>query len=180
MRINFTILAYFSGCVLAAPITLETRDTAVVVRAISNAQIALTKLATTVQIYTGKPNQNAKDQQIQIDEDSQAVTDVLSQGASQMKRGPMVTFAESTRVVGQINSLIMQLEKTVNAWVQAKSLIVSAGGRKPIWETLKRQQAAAVDFAQALIAKMPASTLAGAMYSSIVQAAYEKGIKAFS
>jgi hypothetical protein len=180
MRLNLFVFISLSSYAFAAPVRLSPRDTSVVDRAISNAQISLTKLATTVQFYARRPNDNSNAQQIQIDEDTQAATDSLLRGADQMKRGPMVTFAESTRVVAEINSLVLQLERTVNSWILARGIIVSAGGQRPVWESLRRQQSAGVEFAKALIAKMPASSLAGAMYTTIVQAAYDKGIKAFS
>lgn len=179
MRLSFALLACLS-CALAAPITLAPRDTSVIYRAMSDVQIALKRLSTTVAIYNRNPKQDANAQQIQIDADSQAATDALSAGANSMRKIPVIAFSETSRVVSEVNSVILQLQQSVNAWVSAKQLIISAGGKRPIWEALKRQQTAAVDFATVLISRMPASALAGSMYLSIVQSAYQKGLQAFS
>ncbi|KAF2434044.1 hypothetical protein EJ08DRAFT_21822 [Tothia fuscella] len=179
MRLNFALLACLP-CALAAPIILGPQDTSVIDRAMSDVQIALKRLATTVAIYNRNPQNNANAQQIQIDTDSQAATDALSAGANSMRRIPMISFSEAPRVVSEVNSVIAQLQQSVNAWVSAKQLIISAGGKRSIWEALKRQQVAAVDFATVLISRMPNSGLPGAMYLSIVQSAYQKGLQAFS
>lgn len=159
MRLTLPLLACLASMSLAAPIAtsndLVPRDTIIIDRAITRIETALANLQKTVDAYYFAPMKNPAIQQRLINDDSQDAVTAMTQGAQSISQGPPANELEKARVSVNAKRLLDQIRKTSEAWVRAKTLIVSNGGRGAIAEVVKRQANAANQFATALVAKMP-------------------------
>jgi hypothetical protein len=186
MRLILPLLACLTSSIFAAPIAtpndLATRDSIIIDRAISRSQVALTNLAKTIDGYIRSPNSNTAIQQRLISDDSQGATDTLNQGASSIQSGPPASNIEYPRILIAAKELLDQMKKTSDAWVKAKSLIVSSGGRGPIGESVRKQANAANSFAAALSSKMPGGQADGLAnwYARSVNEAVSKMVFAYN
>jgi hypothetical protein len=181
MRLIVPLLAFCSASALAAPTSLFPRDAVTIERAVQDATIALQRLETTITQYTRRPRENASAQQRQVDDDSAATVEAFTRGASRMKNVPPLTFNEVRTVLPKVNSLVFQIQSTVgNTYVGARSVIVYAGGQRPVIDSLMRQQSAGTEFARTLISKMPSGDAAGTLLQMAIRNEYDKAVRRLS
>jgi hypothetical protein len=178
MRLILPLLAYLSTGALASPINLSSQDTVIIERAVQDATVALQRLDTTISQYTRRPRDNPGAQQRQVDEDSAATIEAFSRGASRMKSVPQLTHNEGRFILPKVNALVFQIQSTIGGtMVGARSIIVYAGGQRPVVDSLMKQQSAAAEFAKTLISKMPTGDAAGGLLQLTTRNEYDKAIR---
>jgi hypothetical protein len=173
MRFIIPLLVALSSSVFAAPL-----DTLTMERAVTDATLALERLDATVQLYIHNPKKDTTGQQKQHDSDSSAVTNSFSKGAAKVRNGPTANAKETKGLNSKLNTLINQVEKTIgNTYVNARSVIVAAGGQRPVTEALKNQERAAVDFGRAVASKLPSGDAIGKRLEKTFSTEYDKAIR---
>jgi hypothetical protein len=173
MRFIIAFLVALSSCVLAAPM-----DTLTMERAVTDATLALQRLDATIQLYTHNSKKDTTGQQKQHDSDSSALTDTFHKGAAKVRSGPTASAKGTKELDSKLNAFISQVEKTIGGtYVNARSVIVAAGGQKPVSDALKNQERAAVDFGKAVVSKLPSGDSVGKRLEKSITSEYDKAIR---
>jgi hypothetical protein len=192
--VNFTLLALSCNTILAAPIdasvknvaaaetTGAAQDTSTLQRAIKDVVDSTADLVVSLQSLDRivKLGGNPGPYQNEIVSFSEDLITNLKDGAAQVKAMPALYTFESMGMLSTVQSLVDHVQKTVNAWIAAKSSIVKTGGKDAALDILQRQSVASDEFAAAIVSKMPFAAVPTAMrYSTKSKSSIQQAIQAF-
>jgi len=152
---------FFATSLLAAPIDKRdvdnTNDVTVITRAMKNAVNSLNALKSALDTVSRIPQGYDLTQYEQsIERSSQDVTNTLNGGAREVRLGPSANYLEAAGLMGKVTDMQSGSSATSKSWISAKNVIVrTQGGREAALRILNDHQAAAGNFADALVNRMP-------------------------
>jgi hypothetical protein len=180
MRLTILSFLLLSYIVLAIPVTIAVQETAVIEKWVKNVSNSLKQLSNAIQALDPDLAGDIAKQETDIENRSLDVINSLRDGASEIKRRPMVITIEITRLVDIVESITAQTQTTMNIWANAKPIIVQAGGREPVLRILTLALKATDDFTDAIVSRLPLTGIVmGRLYAQRSKAVIEQTIANF-
>ncbi|GES59018.1 cell wall galactomannoprotein Mp2/allergen F17-like [Aspergillus terreus] len=182
MRVKSTLLAGFLALTttLATPTRLTVtpslveRDSAAIVSKVAQINDQVLSLGSDIAAYTGGDTSA-------IEATSTQLVALINEGTQITLAGEALTGLEAIDLVNPILALTSNVDTTISALIDKKSLVVAAGSGPSVYAQLTAQLAAANGFAQALSSKVPAELEEVANeLSAGIAASIQKGIDAYA
>jgi hypothetical protein len=156
MQFNLFLVLGLAASAIAAPVQLETRDTAVIdasVRRISN---ALTRLDSAFK--SRRPGGDVREAEKSTDNFlvlHREVVEELRFGSREVRRGPNVNAFEALQLYQRVDGVTKLLQSVVDGWKDSKRIVVTAGKKNVVLDELLTASEASQQFAEAIIQKLP-------------------------
>ncbi|GAB1212651.1 hypothetical protein ATERTT37_001796 [Aspergillus terreus] len=182
MRVKSTLFAGLLALTtaLATPTRLTVtpslveRDSAAIVSKVAQINDQVLSLGSDIAAYTGGDTSA-------IEATSTQLVALINEGTQITLAGDALTGLEAIDLVNPILALTSNVDTTISALIDKKSLVVAAGSGPSVYAQLTAQLAAANGFAQALSSKVPAELEEVANeLSAGIAASIQKGIDAYA
>jgi hypothetical protein len=158
---RFTILPILAASivsnVLAAPVTLATRDTSIIEQSMKKVTSSLRQLAVEIHLLNAnRPQDLIIKQEAAIEGKAAEVIRTLQEEGRTIKaRSAVVGSVEAIKLIDGINTLQAATKEVTDAWVEAKPTVLRLNGKQNVLSILQRSNVASEEFIDAIISKLP-------------------------
>ncbi|KAF2399030.1 hypothetical protein EJ06DRAFT_549771 [Trichodelitschia bisporula] len=154
MRFSVTSLLTFSSLAFSLPIEQQPNANPTET-AIQQTTRGLKTLSNSLNALTAR-NADVVSLSSQIMRNGNGLTSIMREGAYQVRRGPDLNVNEALFLTQPVNDMITQTQQTTQSWSASKRIIIGSGGKTVTLNILNDHLAAAAEFSDAMVAKMPA------------------------
>jgi len=174
MKFILPVLCLTTG-LLAAPAAHEPREVTFLLRSLKEVGSALGRLEQSIK---GLPR-NPAGGWAAVEGNCHAVTDMLVRDSVEIRRAPMVTALEAPSLLTPITNLETLTSRVVEDWIAIKRAI-SVRDRSVIQNILRDHQAAAGEYADAILSRQNALTApVGRAFNTRTKQTIQRGINSY-
>jgi len=180
MRFTTLPLLCLTSSILALPVDIAARDTVLIERSMRNVADSLGRLTQALRsIDPRMPSNEVARRWPDVERRGHEVADTLASDARNIRLGPMVGAFEATNLLNPLTNLETVTDKTINEWIAIKPAI-NVRDRQAVVATLKHHEAAAGEYADAILSRQSAATApAGRFFGSRMQTSIERAVNAY-
>jgi hypothetical protein len=179
MKFILPVICLSTG-ILALPASNEKRDISLISNSLKEVANGLSRLEASIRSIRIKMNSpQVAGLWPEVERNCHYVTELLYNDAKSIRRAPVVTALESPALLAPITNLETLTTRVIDDWIAIKR-VIAAKDRSVIQNILKDHQAAAGEYADAILSRQNALTApVGRLFGSRTKQTIQRGINSY-